>query len=395
MFASQPRLRLAGLAVSLVILFIPGVLLSEEPCILDKSKSSSLLACTEYKFYPSEFSGPDDLNEFQSMLLEKGWEGYARQMLFPEHGVWTVAVLSSSGALAGWAVIALWRELLILSVHAPVINRIMQWIGAGYIVTAVYSLIPGADLRFVDVAIYILPALFIPLAIYSGIYAIRIGFRPALFTLIGFAGFLACIPFFFYAGMGWIPGSDWTRNPLYSGYLFEFAMFLISVGMRIHFLRNIQITNAMPVNNGDARTEKEKEAEPENAGPEAPSRLSRLNIAELSRKMDSLMKEEQLFCDEDLSQERLAGLLDIKRHQLSELLRVVYGTNFYAYINSNRVACARDLLISEPERSILSVALASGFNSKSTFNSEFKKQTGMTPGEFRKSRSETSIQAIN
>ncbi|MBI38964.1 MAG: hypothetical protein CMF59_05155 [Leptospiraceae bacterium] len=334
------------------------------------------------------------------------WEGYARQLLFPDHGTWAIAALSSSGALAGWAVIALWRELLILSVHAPLINRIMRWIGAGYIATALYSLIPGADLSLIDVAIYILPALFIPLAIYSGIYVVRIGFRPALFSLIGFAGFLACIPFFFYAGMGWIEGSDWTRNPLYLGYLFEFAMFLISVGMRIHFLRNIQQAtpirespSAPKVSQTEAATKDSQVSASDMRGSSKGSkttpavrpanRLSKLNVGELSRMLDSLMNE-QIYCDEDLSQERLASLLEIKRHQLSELLRVVHNTNFYSFINRHRIACARKLLLEQPDRSVLSIALASGFNSKSTFNSEFKKQTGMTPVEFRKSNLQVS-----
>ena len=99
---------------------------------------------------------------------------------------------------------------------------------------------------------------------------------------------------------------------------------------------------------------------------------------------------EQIYCDEDLSQERLASLLEIKRHQLSELLRVVHNTNFYSFINRHRIACARKLLLEQPDRSVLSIALASGFNSKSTFNSEFKKQTGMTPVEFRKSNLQVS-----
>ncbi|HBS05576.1 MAG TPA: hypothetical protein DEA96_11455 [Leptospiraceae bacterium] len=335
------------------------------------------------------------------------WEGYARQYLFPDHGTWSIAALSSSGALAGWAVIALWRELLILSVHAPLINRIMRWIGGGYIIAAVYSLIPGADFRLVDVAVYILPALFIPLALFSGVHVVRIGFRPALFSLIGFTGFLICIPFFFYAGMGWIQGSDWTRNPLYVGYLFEFAMFLISVGLRIHFLRNVQQSTMAPgtvtrvassddpatANRIDNSAESDKKSKSatklnQSTGPlktKPTTRLSKLNVGELSRMLDSLMTEEQLYCDEDLTQERLASLLEIKRHQLTELLRVVHNTNFYSFINRHRIACARELLIEQPDRSVLSIALASGFNSKSTFNSEFKKQTGMTPVEFRKS----------
>ena len=118
--------------------------------------------------------------------------------------------------------------------------------------------------------------------------------------------------------------------------------------------------------------------------PAAPtSRLAQFNITELSLRLDSLMHEERLFCDEDLSLETLAGYMGLRRHQLSELIRTVHNTNFYGYINGLRIQCAREMLIAEPDRSILSIALAAGFNSKSTFNAEFRKRTNLTPGQFR------------
>ena len=301
------------------------------------------------------------------------WEGYARQFLFPDHGEWTIPIISCVGAVAGWAVITLWRSLLILGVHAPRMDSIMRILSWGYLSAAVYSALPFADFRIVDIAVYILPALFIPLAIISGIFVIRIGFKPAVFSLAGFAGFLLCIPFFFYAGMGLIPGSDYTRNPMYLGYFFEFSMFLVSVGARIHLLQKAPtaVSETAAVASGEANTARG-------------SRLRRVNVQQLSGELDAMMREESLYCDEDLSQERLASLLGISRHQLSELIRVVHKTNFYGYINALRVDCARRLLILDPDRTILSIALASGFNSKSTFNSEFKKQTGKTPGAYRR-----------
>jgi AraC-like DNA-binding protein len=60
--------------------------------------------------------------------------------------------------------------------------------------------------------------------------------------------------------------------------------------------------------------------------------------------------------------------------------------NFYDYINSFRVQKAKELLKSPKykDQTILSLAFEAGFNSKTTFNTVFKKATGLTPSQFAK-----------
>jgi AraC-like DNA-binding protein len=59
--------------------------------------------------------------------------------------------------------------------------------------------------------------------------------------------------------------------------------------------------------------------------------------------------------------------------------------NFYDLVNSYRVEEAKRLLMDEKNNNftILSVGFEAGFNSKTTFNTVFKKFTGLTPTEFR------------
>jgi len=59
------------------------------------------------------------------------------------------------------------------------------------------------------------------------------------------------------------------------------------------------------------------------------------------------------------------------------------NTSFWDYVNRFRVEEARDLLENNPDVSIISVCFKVGFNSKSSFNTAFKKMTGMTPTEYR------------
>jgi len=64
-------------------------------------------------------------------------------------------------------------------------------------------------------------------------------------------------------------------------------------------------------------------------------------------------------------------------------LKIQTGMTFVVYLNSLRIARAKELLQAS-SASGLQVALASGFSNQSNFNRVFKKLTGITPGEFRK-----------
>ncbi len=114
------------------------------------------------------------------------------------------------------------------------------------------------------------------------------------------------------------------------------------------------------------------------------SRLEKINIQELSTQLNFLMENEKLFCDEDISLGRLSSTLEITPHQLSQFLNEYYGKNFNAHINSYRIAEAKNLLLEDPDRNTDSIASAAGFNSYTAFYTAFKKETNMSPAEYRR-----------
>ncbi|SDF76325.1 helix-turn-helix domain-containing protein [Chitinophaga filiformis] len=114
-------------------------------------------------------------------------------------------------------------------------------------------------------------------------------------------------------------------------------------------------------------------------------RLTDDDIHHFKARLDQLMTQEQLFTDSDLNLPQLAGKMNISVHELSYLLNKGYGQNFYQYINQYRVARVKELMASEKHQhlSMLGIAFEAGFNSKTTFNTTFKKIMGMSPGEYR------------
>lgn len=114
------------------------------------------------------------------------------------------------------------------------------------------------------------------------------------------------------------------------------------------------------------------------------SLLEGVSKEKIMERLRELMDLEQIYSQLDLKLDDVAVLLLITPHQLSEFMNDVIGTNFASYINKYRVRAAKNLLIEYPEKSTLEIAFEVGFGSKTSFNTIFKQQTGLTPSEFRK-----------
>lgn len=106
---------------------------------------------------------------------------------------------------------------------------------------------------------------------------------------------------------------------------------------------------------------------------------------EIVQKIIVLMEKERLYQEPELTLQQLAGKLDVPNYQVSLALNEGMKKNFYDLVNGYRVEEAKRLLAEDRNRNftILSVGFEAGFNSKTTFNTVFKKFTGLTPTEFR------------
>ena len=80
----------------------------------------------------------------------------------------------------------------------------------------------------------------------------------------------------------------------------------------------------------------------------------------------------------------LAGQYDISQTALKECFRSIYGKPISTYLRQYRIEKAAELLVSSPELSIGDIAFMVGYESGGKFSAAFKKQTGLTPKEYRR-----------
>jgi AraC-like DNA-binding protein len=123
---------------------------------------------------------------------------------------------------------------------------------------------------------------------------------------------------------------------------------------------------------------KEEDLKYKNSG--LPESLAKKLAADLG----VLMSREQLYKENDLKLETLAEKLNSNRHFVSQVINQYYKTNFFDFINANRIDEAKRLLVDDHELNIIEIAYAVGYNNKVTFNTVFKRFTGLTPSEYRK-----------
>ncbi len=103
----------------------------------------------------------------------------------------------------------------------------------------------------------------------------------------------------------------------------------------------------------------------------------------LEESFDDRMQSTQPFLDPNISIGDLARSLAVNTHQLSQFINQRKETTFNELINTSRVDYAKELMIKNPDKTMLAIALDSGFNNQESFIRTFKKIVGTTPGKFR------------
>lgn len=119
---------------------------------------------------------------------------------------------------------------------------------------------------------------------------------------------------------------------------------------------------------------------------DAKQRFTEEEAKRLEERLMLHMSEERPYLNPELTLGELSAQVNLAKHELTELLNVHIGKNFFTFVNEFRLkAVVRRL--SNPDYdhlTIMGIANDCGFNSKSTFNSLFKQFTGKTPSEYKK-----------
>jgi len=121
------------------------------------------------------------------------------------------------------------------------------------------------------------------------------------------------------------------------------------------------------------------------------SGLCKTQMEKYKQRLANLMRVEMAFLQPDLTLPVLAACVDCSVNHLSQVINSGYGMSFFDYLNHHRVDYAKQML-SDPQgqpQSVLSIALAAGFNSNSSFYTAFKRVSGQTPAQFRQSKTKS------
>ena len=171
--------------------------------------------------------------------------------------------------------------------------------------------------------------------------------------------------------MGWVVTRGWLLDPLLAWWtmaaVVTFHLVLLN-GVFIEFLLHKPISNDYQVIKEEGSTTSVEQAQQQQ---------------QLIVGLNQYLDENPLYLDPDLTIAQLARPMQVHFRTLSVAINTIEGSNFFEFINRRRVTFAADKLLQEPQQNILDIAYASGFNSKSAFNTAFRKYQQMTPSQWR------------
>lgn len=104
----------------------------------------------------------------------------------------------------------------------------------------------------------------------------------------------------------------------------------------------------------------------------------------IHHQLSILMYDKQLFRDPELTLTDLSAKLNIHPNNLSQVVNSIEQKNFYDFVNDLRVEAFKKSLEQGQNKkyTLLSLAMDCGFNSKTAFNRNFKRVTGLAPSEY-------------
>jgi len=107
----------------------------------------------------------------------------------------------------------------------------------------------------------------------------------------------------------------------------------------------------------------------------------------LADRLQKYLASHRPYLEPDLTLKTLSRRLGVGERDVSQTLNRHVGQHFFDYINAARIAHAKQLITEDSARrqTLIDIAFASGFNTKSSFNTAFKKHAGQTPSAFRAS----------
>ena len=114
------------------------------------------------------------------------------------------------------------------------------------------------------------------------------------------------------------------------------------------------------------------------------------DLNSLKKRLSVMMQDEKPYLDSTLNLSKLAQLMKVSTHELSYIINTSFDNNFFNFVNRYRVEESKVLLLSNDYKhlSMVGIAYDAGFNSKTAFNTAFKKMTGVSPSEFQKTNAE-------
>ncbi len=152
-------------------------------------------------------------------------------------------------------------------------------------------------------------------------------------------------------------------------------------------INQVKVFNQKTIEQSDISTQQIQEYKEENKKEQdkyAKSSLDDVTAKTLHTKLLALLQTEKIYKNPELTLTELAQLLQTSPNHLSQVINSIENKSFYDLINEYRIKEFLQL-VAHPENkkyTLLTLAYDCGFNSKASFNRNFKKHIGKTPTEY-------------